>query len=341
MLFALWFTTLAMTPPMLVATRQDHPVSVPAAGATRGHRTDRHRGARRSSSLYGMLATALLAALTWDALFPDRTDQEIVGVLPVRPRTLAGARLAAGDDDRHGRSRPRSICRRHSSTVSRPSTHPLLGVVAARACRARHDDDDGVRVYVPGADVAAGDRRRSAPASASPIGWRWCCSSSPSCCWSRPSCFCRRCCPNIINAMQQGQASYAWAPPVWFAALFLWMAEGSSFLAGHIFKAVSVTATVTGAGRRRQPAAGGLDGPARPRSAHARTRQRSGHCSRGRSPCCGYEDRSYAACSSSGWRACARSRRHTIQLATYLGMAIAVGVLKLIPPIVCEHRRSR
>ena len=29
-----------------------------------------------------------------------------------------------------------------------------------------------------------------------------------------------------------------------------------------------------------------------------------------------------------------RSRRHTIQLATYLGMAIAVGVLKLLPPLL-------
>jgi hypothetical protein len=45
--------------------------------------------------MYGMLAAALLAALLWDALFPDRLDQEIAGVLPVRPRTLAGARLAA------------------------------------------------------------------------------------------------------------------------------------------------------------------------------------------------------------------------------------------------------
>jgi hypothetical protein len=45
--------------------------------------------------MYGMLVAALLASLLWDALFPDRQDQEIVGVLPVRPRTLAGARLAA------------------------------------------------------------------------------------------------------------------------------------------------------------------------------------------------------------------------------------------------------
>ena len=43
--------------------------------------------------VYAMLACALLAAVLWDALFPDRQDQEIVGVLPVRPRTLAAARL--------------------------------------------------------------------------------------------------------------------------------------------------------------------------------------------------------------------------------------------------------
>jgi hypothetical protein len=44
--------------------------------------------------VYAIVTAALLAALTWDALVPDRTDQEIVGVLPVRPRTLAAARLA-------------------------------------------------------------------------------------------------------------------------------------------------------------------------------------------------------------------------------------------------------
>jgi hypothetical protein len=45
--------------------------------------------------VYMMLATALLAAVLWEALFPDRQDQEIVGVLPVRARTVALARLAA------------------------------------------------------------------------------------------------------------------------------------------------------------------------------------------------------------------------------------------------------
>ena len=94
MLFALWFTALAMTPPMIVAVPkivqfyflQRAPAALVLQIAT---------AERSFFVLYGMLATALLAALTWDALFPDRKDQEIVGALPVRPRTLAGARLAA------------------------------------------------------------------------------------------------------------------------------------------------------------------------------------------------------------------------------------------------------
>lgn len=45
--------------------------------------------------VYMMLASALLAAVLWEALFPDRQDQEIVGVLPVRARTVALARLTA------------------------------------------------------------------------------------------------------------------------------------------------------------------------------------------------------------------------------------------------------
>ena len=52
--------------------------------------------------------------------------------------------------------------------------------------------------------------------------------------------------PDIIDAMQEGRASYAWVPPVWFVALFIWMAEGTSFLSDHIVKAVAVTASVTG-----------------------------------------------------------------------------------------------
>lgn len=45
--------------------------------------------------VWSMLAAMLIAAVLWDALSPDRTDQQILGVLPVRSRTVAAARLTA------------------------------------------------------------------------------------------------------------------------------------------------------------------------------------------------------------------------------------------------------
>lgn len=45
--------------------------------------------------VWSMLAAMLIASVLWDALFPDRTDQQILGVLPVRSRTVAAARLTA------------------------------------------------------------------------------------------------------------------------------------------------------------------------------------------------------------------------------------------------------
>jgi hypothetical protein len=45
--------------------------------------------------VWSMLAAMLIASVLWDALFPDKADQQIVGVLPVRSRTVASARLAA------------------------------------------------------------------------------------------------------------------------------------------------------------------------------------------------------------------------------------------------------
>jgi hypothetical protein len=45
--------------------------------------------------VYGMFAAALIAVVVWEALFPNQTDQEALGSLPVRPRTVAAARLTA------------------------------------------------------------------------------------------------------------------------------------------------------------------------------------------------------------------------------------------------------
>ena len=44
---------------------------------------------------YSMAVSGLLTVLVWDALFPDRRDAVVLGVLPVRTRSVAAARLAA------------------------------------------------------------------------------------------------------------------------------------------------------------------------------------------------------------------------------------------------------
>jgi len=92
--FALWMVALVGTPPTFYAFNQTLAYAslrrAPAAVVERVAMGD-----RLFFVIYAMLASALLAALTWEALFPDRTDQEIVGVLPVRPWTVAPARLGA------------------------------------------------------------------------------------------------------------------------------------------------------------------------------------------------------------------------------------------------------
>jgi hypothetical protein len=45
--------------------------------------------------IWAMLAATLLVSLVWEGLFPDRTDQQILGVLPVGHRLAAASRLAA------------------------------------------------------------------------------------------------------------------------------------------------------------------------------------------------------------------------------------------------------
>jgi len=94
MAFAVWMLAMIATPPSFFAARQIFLYTAlkkaPAAVVEQialGHRI--------FFVVYGMLATALVAALTWEALFPDGSDQEIVGVLPVRARTFAASRLCA------------------------------------------------------------------------------------------------------------------------------------------------------------------------------------------------------------------------------------------------------
>ncbi len=92
--FAIWAVALVATPPAMYAFSGMVKYTAlrvrPAAVIEATVLAD-----RLFFVLYGMLAAALLAAVTWEALFPDQTDQEVLGGLPVRPRTAAAARLTA------------------------------------------------------------------------------------------------------------------------------------------------------------------------------------------------------------------------------------------------------
>jgi hypothetical protein len=330
MLFALWFTALAMTPPMLVAApkivqytflkRAPDALVLQLATAERAFFV-----------LYGMLATALLAALTWDALFPDRQDQEIVGALPVRPRTLASARLAAA----------LAVGTAFAAAISLPaafiysaasSTHPLMGsfprVLAAHitatmmACACTFLGLMSLRALVV---ICAGERAADRLALILQF--------VTVVMLVETFLFLPSVLPNIIKAMQQGQASYGWAPAVWFTALFLWIAEGSSVLGAHVTKALAATAMVTVLVVIVSLAPAGWVGR---RVLEVRALDRaSGLATLARSIAVMFVRRPVVrSMFVLGVASLARSRRHTIQLATYLGMAIALAVLKFIPPLL-------
>ncbi|WP_291984500.1 hypothetical protein [Luteitalea sp.] len=92
--FALWGAALLATPPLYAA--MIWPSRYPWL---RRQGLDVLHTAVVSDRLFfvawSLLVAVLVGALLWDALFPDRTDQQVLGVLPVRSRTVAAARLAA------------------------------------------------------------------------------------------------------------------------------------------------------------------------------------------------------------------------------------------------------
>lgn len=330
MLFAVWFTALAMTPPMIVAAPKIIQYSF-LQGAPDALVLQIATAERSFFVLYGMLATALLAALTWDALFPDRTDQEIVGALPVRPRTLAGARLAAaltvGTVFAAAISLPAAFLYSAAS-----STHPLIGsfprVFAAHVtatmmgCACTFLGLMSLRAVVV---ICAGDRVADRLALILQF--------ITIVLLVETFLFLPSVLPGIIRAMQQDQASFAWAPPVWFTALFVWMAEGSTFLSEHVVTALSVTATVTVLVFIVSLAPAAWVGR---RVLEVRARDRTmGLASLAKTIALLWVRGPVVRCLFGfGVASLARSRRHTIQLATYFGMAIAVGVLKLLPPLL-------
>jgi len=92
--FVIWLLALVATPTAFFAARQVHTYTVLMRAPEELVQIVALQH-RLFFVTYGMLAAALLAALIWEAVFPDGRDQEIVGVLPVRPHVFAASRLGA------------------------------------------------------------------------------------------------------------------------------------------------------------------------------------------------------------------------------------------------------
>jgi hypothetical protein len=325
--FLLWGMALAMTPPLATslnrvlrygtATVASDPAAV-AAILTRD---------RLFFVIYGMLASALLAALIWDALFPDRTDQEIVGVLPVRPRTLAAARLTASvgmatafagalsvpagvffafaQMSLPGSASYLRLFAGHVSATMAASMFVFLALMTLRGVIA----------------ISAGERVAARVAVALQL--------LTVVSFVEVFMFLPGVLAALSRQMQAGLSGPSAIPLIWFTALYTWLADGESrwfalaATAGAVTAISAITVVVLSLapaawiGRRVLEAssrerAGGLMVIAR---AAARLSIRS-------APVRGIF--LFAAASLM------RSRRHALVLATYLGLAIAVSIVKLI-----------
>jgi hypothetical protein len=326
--FALWGTALAMCPPLLFSLRKvaqsEFLVRIPA------ERFEAMLNADRLFFLvYGMLAAALLAALTWEALYPDRTDQEIVGVLPVKPRTLAAARLSAAV----------AACIAFTGAVNLPAAilysiastaHPIVGalprvllghVVAATLASAFVFL---ALVIVRGAvAICAGER----------IANRLAVILQLVTIVALVEVFLFL--PAVLNTlMRQMQATGSGAalsafPPIWFAALFAWIAEGRGLLvtqAGTGLLAFAAAFLLTAAislgpaawmGRRA------LGVRSSERASLLMIVARAVALVFARPP-------AMRSMFLFGVASLIRSRRHALYLAGYLGMAIAAAILGII-----------
>jgi hypothetical protein len=276
---------------------------------------------------YGMLTSALLAALMWDALFPDRTDQEIVGVLPVRPRTLAAARLtaavgtalafAAAINVPSGLifalaqsslpqlgSLPRLLAGHLVSTML-ASTFVFLGLMSLRGILA----------------VCAGERAASRLALLLQL--------VTVVSFVEVFMFLPGILPALVRELRNGVGGYTFLPPVWFGALYSWMAEGQGlrlplarvalWATALVVAVVTAVSLVPAAWMGRRV----LETSARERAGGLLVIARTVAAITIRSaPIRGMFLFAVASLT--------RSRRHALVLATYLGLAIAISIVGLI-----------
>ena len=323
---AIWGTALALTAPFLVAVRKiiDYPflLRAPAEYVERVVLAD-----RLFFVVYGMLATALVVALLWDALSPTRHDHEIVGVLPVHPRTLAAARFTAAV----------SVGLAFALAVTTPSAllysaasaaHPLVGifprvlaghlVATVSACAFVFLSMLAVRAVLL---VAVGDAVAARIAVALQI--------LTFVLLVQVFFFLPGILPQLLKDLQAGGTTYSRLPPMWFTGLFIWLADGRTVAPGlALWSAVAVAASALAAAvvsilpaalmRRRdlERRADISTGPVMPFvRAVARRVVRASDA---------------RALYLFAVASLARSRRHAVHLGTFAGLAVAAAMVGIV-----------
>jgi hypothetical protein len=330
MQFALWGAMLAVTPPLALGVRKLMQFAfLQAVTAVDATVTGRILDAERVFFvLYGMLAAGLLAALTWEALYPDRTDQEIVGVLPVRPRTLAAARLGAavavgfivaaainipaallysvGSMAYETGSLPRVAAAHVVATMS-GFAFVFLGLVALRGIVA----------------MCAGERVASRLAVFLQF--------VTIVLLLEVFLFLPYIVLRLVGAMDAGGASAL--PPVWFTSLYIWIAEGSDRFAPGAAVAAAATGTVIVVVAVLSLVSAGWMGR---RVLHVRASARANPLMVAARTLATALTRDPAVRSMYlfGVASLVRSRRHLLVLARYLGMAIAAAVLSVLGSVL-------
>jgi hypothetical protein len=320
---AIWGTALALTAPFLVAVRKiiDYPflLRAPAEYVERVVLAD-----RLFFVVYGMLATALVVALLWDALSPTRHDHEIVGVLPVDPRTLATARFTAavgvGLVFALAITTPSALLYSAASAV-----HPLVGmfprvlaghlVAAVSACAFVFLSMLAVRAVVL---VTVGDAVAARLAVALQI--------LTFVLLVQVFFFLPGILPRLLQDLQAGGTTYSRLPPMWFTGLFIWLADGRTVAPGlALWSAMAVAASAIAAAlvsilpaalmRRRdlERRADVSTGPVMPFVRAVARRVVRGSDAR--------------ALYLFAVASLARSRRHAVHLGTFAGLAVAASLI--------------
>jgi hypothetical protein len=324
--FVIWASALGLTPPLLGTARAVLMLST--AGDPQAEAVVRLVLAFRVFFIaYAILMALLATALIWEALLPSRTDQDIVGALPVRPAVLAASRLAAGFQvvlvmslalgvpvsllfggvsaalPRIG-SLPR-VLMAHVITVTCAMSAVFFSMAAVRAA-----------VAVVGGQRMA-ERLGSLLQFVTVLVF------------IESLLFLPALLSDLFSAVQRGaDVAFWYKPPLWFGALYGWLAEGgplddrvwAALLLTFLPASVAIALTVIPA---RMVAERVQESLSADRASVVTTAVRYAVrlCSR-RTSVRGMI--LFAAATLS------RSRRHAAILASYAGLAVAMGVVELV-----------